>query len=363
MAEITLSRVDLATLEPRWRALEAEADGSFFQSWTWVGCLAAERFADPVLLTATEGGRIVGLALFNRTRGGLGRHALWLGESGAPAWDAVYVEHNGVLLARGHEALAAACLRAAHRGWLDGEAGPRRVVLSGLGAVQAEAAAAVGGAVRVRQASPAPYADLRRPGNFLDGLSRNTRHQLRRSARQYGTLQVERAGTEAEALLFLDALMALHRATWEARGRPGAFAAETVRRFHRALVGRGVERGEVDLLRVSADAGPVGYLYNFRYGSRVLAYQSGFDYAGAGSQQKPGLTCHHQAIEWYRAAGAATYDFLAGPDRYKASLAAATQELRWIELLPRWSLRGVVERLRATSSSPGRSAAARPDTP
>lgn len=363
MAEITLSRVDPAVLEPRWRALEAEADGSFFQSWTWVGCLAAERFSDPVLLAATEGGRTVGLALLNRTRAASGRRTLWLGESGDPAWDAVYVEHNGVLLARGHEALAAACLRAAHRGGLDGSSGPRRVVLSGLGAAQAAETAAAGGVVRIRQASPAPYADLRRPGDFLDGLSRNTRHQLRRSARQYGPLQVERAETKTEALAFLDALIVLHRATWEARGRPGAFAAETVRRFHRALVGRGVEPGAVDLLRISAGAGPVGYLYNFRHRGRVLAYQSGFDYAGAGPQQKPGLTCHHQAIEWYRAAGAATYDFLAGPDRYKASLATAAEELRWIELLPRWSARGMLQRLCLISSLTGRSAAARPDTP
>ena len=89
------------------------------------------------------------------------------------------------------------------------------------------------------------------------------------------------------------------------------------------------------------------------------------------------MTCHHQAIEWYRAAGAETYDFLAGPDRYKATLADAVQELRWVELLPRWSARGIAarlggvavrlrggaERLRAIASSPGRSAATRPGTP
>lgn len=354
MAEITLSRVDPAVLESRWRALEAEADGSFFQSWTWVGCLAAERFADPVLLAATEGGRTVGLALFNRTRTALGGHALWLGESGDSAWDAIYVEHNGILLARGHEALAAACLRAAHRGGLDGAAGPRRVMLSGLGAAQAAAAEVAGGALRVRLASPAPYAELQHPGGFLGGLSRNTRYQLRRSARHYeahGTLQLERAATEADGLAFLDALMRLHQTAWEARGQPGAFAAENVRRFHRALVGRGVERGQVDLLRISAGGRPVGYLYNFRHQGRVLAYQSGFDYAGADPHQKPGLTCHHQAIEWYRAAGVVAYDFLAGPDRYKASLANAAGELRWIELLPRWSARGMLERLRARAAS------------
>ena len=373
MPSITLSRVDPASLGPRWQALEREADGSFFQGWTWLGCLAAERFPDPVLLAAENDGRTVGLALFNRTRDRLGRTTLWLGESGDPALDAVYVEHNGVLLARGHEALAGPCLRAAHRMRLDGNRGSRRVVLSGLGPAQALAAGEAGGALRLRQASPAPFARLQRPGAFLDGLSRNARHQLRRSARDYeaaGPLAVERAGTEADALAFLHALIALHEATWTARGRPGAFATEPVRRFHRALIGRGVASGEVDLLRVRAGTAPIGYLLNFRHRGRVLAYQSGFDYAGAGPHQKPGLTCHHQAIEWYRAAGAETYDFLAGPDRYKATLADAVQELRWVDLLPRWSARGVAvrlrggaERFRAIASSPGRSAATRPGTP
>ena len=60
--------------------------GSFFQSWTWVGCLAAERFSDPVLVEATEEGRTVALGLFNRVRRRFGPSALYLGESGTPIW-------------------------------------------------------------------------------------------------------------------------------------------------------------------------------------------------------------------------------------------------------------------------------------
>src|SRR5258705_244784 len=53
MLRITLSvPEDLAGLGARWRTLEAAADGSFFQSWSWVGCLAAARFSTPVLLAA-----------------------------------------------------------------------------------------------------------------------------------------------------------------------------------------------------------------------------------------------------------------------------------------------------------------------
>ena len=59
---------DFAALGDRWRALEAQADCSFFQSWTWTGCLAEERFPDPVLLEARQDGETVALALFNRRR-------------------------------------------------------------------------------------------------------------------------------------------------------------------------------------------------------------------------------------------------------------------------------------------------------
>ncbi|HQT78274.1 MAG TPA: hypothetical protein PLD10_14560, partial [Rhodopila sp.] len=59
---------DFAALGRRWRDLEQRSAGSFFQSWTWTGCLIEERFADPVLVEAVDGNRTVGLALFNRRR-------------------------------------------------------------------------------------------------------------------------------------------------------------------------------------------------------------------------------------------------------------------------------------------------------
>jgi hypothetical protein len=40
------------------------------------------------------------------------------------------------------------------------------------------------------------------------------------------------------------------------------------------------------------------------------------------------------------------YDFLAGGDRYKTSLANAALSLHWLEMTPRWSARGVLNRLR-----------------
>lgn len=352
-ARVTLSPVhDMAAVAAAWRTLEAEADPSFFQSWTWVGCLAEERFPDPVLLQAERGDRIVGLALFNRKSSRLGAEGLWLNENGGAELDAVYVEHNGMLLARDAIDLLPACLDAAltiplvparHRGGVWG----RRIRLAGVNATYLKAAQQVG-VVRLLNETVAPFIDLAGlpPGSesYLSTLSANTRYQIRRSNGRFsrlGPLTVRLAETTREALDFLDSLAGLHQVTWMRRGERGAFANPAFLRFHRALVARALPRGELALLRVSAGSQVLGYLYNLRLNGRVFTYQSGLDYIGCaarvGSHAKPGLTCHHAAILYAQAEGARSYDFLAGPDRYKTSLTRATTRLYWFDMVPRHS--------------------------
>jgi CelD/BcsL family acetyltransferase involved in cellulose biosynthesis len=354
MVRITLSKPsDLAAVADRWQSLEARANPSFFQSWTWVGCLAEERYPNPVLLAAEEDGRTVALALFNHSQRWFMPEAVHLGESGSAVLDSVFVEHNGPLIERHREDLLAAVLRAA----IDAPIAPeqrtrwRRLVLSGVNEphlLAAQAAIAGRGQVRLVQTRPAPFVDLaglRRAGtDFLQSLSANMRYQLRRSARSYarsGPLAIQRPATVEEAWAFLDELAALHQATWRRRGRPGKFVAPAFRRFHRTLLARALPRGEVDLLRLAAGGRVIGYLYNFRYHGRVLAYQSGFDYEAAERHEKPGMTCHHLAIEAAAAEGMDYYDFLAGADRYKLSLANGSVVLHWLEIVPRWSVGGV----------------------
>ena len=333
---VTVSRVtDFAALETRWRELETRSDPSFFQSWTWTGCLVEERFPNPVLVEARQADRTVALGLFNQ-RG----RSLYLGESGDPALDTIYIEHNGILVEAGQPpSVQTACLSAALRGTGPGTSngtglGRFRLVLSGVnGAAAAEAARS--GYVRHLRATAAPYVDMERHGqDFLDRRSANTRQQLRRSDRSYaarGALMIKRAETPVETETFMDGLRALHQDWWVARGRPGAFANPFFIRFHRALLARGMDRNEIDLFRVAAGADTIGFLYNFRFRGNSLAYQSGFDYANATRHEKPGLTCHHQAIRYAAGWGAARYDFLAGDDRYKQSLSDDCETLHWIE--------------------------------
>lgn len=352
MTDITLSTVeDFAALGVRWRALESRADGSFFQGWTWTGCLAAERFPDPVLVEARRDGETVALALFNRSRGRWGGETLFMGESGVPALDCPYIEHNGVLTAAGSDpGLAAACLKAARDAPLGGKrpALTRRLVLRGIDDAALDAARQACRSVRIDVSRPAPFADLavvRRDGaDYLAGRSANARQQIRRSDRAYaaqGALRIDRAETAQAAHELLDAMAVLHQATWTGRGQPGSFAEPFFARFHHTLIDRGMSRGEVDLLRVTAGDRIVGILYNFRWRGRALAYQSGFDYGSAGRHQKPGLTSHHLAVRHYLVTGIDSYDFLAGDGRYKRSLADGQIVMHWVSCDTLWSPRRI----------------------
>lgn len=329
---------DLGQVRAAWRGLQARADASVFQTEAWVFCLAEQRARNMVVLRAERAGELVGLALVNR-RGG----ALHLAETGDPALDAVFIEHNGPLLARGHEdllgAFLAALLHASGRGG---------VRLSGV-APELVAALPPGTVTRVLGDRLAPFIALNTldpgPDGFLAGLSANTRQQLRRSNRSYaqaGPVAVRRAASVEEALAFLDALAVLHQARWTARGKPGAFANPDFVAFHRTLVAEAVPQEAIDLLRITAGTRVIGYLYNLRHERRVFAYQAGFDYDGATSQEKPGLTCHHAAIERAREEGMLVYDFLAGADRYKSSLANRTGRMLWLQAARRASLAGAV---------------------
>jgi len=354
---------DETALGRQWRELEARADCSFFQSWTYTGCLMAERFSDPIVLEAYSepapgsGEVLVGLALFNRRRGRFGTERLLLGESGIPSFDTLFIEHNGPLIARDLAPALLPRLLEAAVGHPVGTArafAPQRLVfMSGVGENVVMAARAARGVMALRDTQLAPALDLaglRKSGTgLLDRMSANTRYQLRRSARCFtagGPLLVHRAPDVAEGHRWLDALATLHQQTWERRGLPGAFADANFRRFHHALIDRGLPRGEVDLLEVSAGPRRVGYLLNFVFRGTVYAYQSGFDYTLAGRHEKPGLTCHHQAIEMYLRKGMDRYDFLGGAERYKMSLSDTVMPLHWVTLAARWSGPGIFFRIK-----------------
>ncbi len=353
MTTVRVSKVtDFAALGARWRDLEQRAQASFFQTWSWTGCLAAERFTDPVLVEATDAGRTVALALFNRRRGNL-----YLGESGDPALDCPYIEHNGVLAEFGRsEELTHDCLAAVAQSSV--------LVLSGIDEPTLRVIRRLAGQIWIAKRDDLPFLDLtaiRQSGSgYLATRSANTRHQIRQSDRFYaslGPLTIRRPATLAEAHATLDTLAVLHQATWTARGKPGSFAQPFFARFHHALIDIAFPRDEIDLLTLAAGETTVGVLYNLRDGTGIRAYQSGFDYRAAGQRGKPGLACHHAAIQRALAQPVAVYDFLAGDARYKRSLASRSTPQYWIEAGPAWSPGLLVRRLKARLAGRGNAVA------
>ena len=327
----------LATLEREWRSLEAVARPSFFTSWQWIGTLlaAVPAASRPSLLRGAAQGQTVGLALLGagtiRRRHGLVQsRALYLNETGDPRFDAITIEHNGILAGRsggGGFRRGGQVVRRPRRG--GGRALCQRSALH-LSEPMVEGR----GLGRTEAALPSYSLDLSllssSGGELYPLLSANARQQLRRAMWHFesnGPLQLSAAATTAEALAFFMELKTLHCASWERRGTRHSFSGEFFEPFHRLLIERSFAAGGTQLLRASAGSRVIGYLYNFRYGDRIYAYQSGF--ADSDRHERPGAVTHALAIRHAFQSGARIYDFMAGRNRLKESFSTQCEPMLW----------------------------------
>jgi len=326
-----------AALEHEWRTLETLARPSFFTSWHWIGTLLAAlpRTQLPSLLRGVAGGRTVALALLgagvSRRRNGLVRsRALYLNETGDPHFDALTIEHNGILAVAEREAPVFDAALA----WFAGvREEADELHLSGSLRRPPEGAVEGRGLGRVETVMPSYSVDLNQlsaSGGLDPVLSANARQQLRRAFRQFeraGPLELSEATTTSEALDFFAGLKMLHCASWERRSRAHAFTHAFFEPFHRLLIERSFVAGGVQLLRASVGHRVIGYLYNFRLGTRIYAYQSGF--ADADRRERPGIVTHALAIQHAFQSGAGVYDLMAGRNRLKESLATRCEPMLW----------------------------------
>src|SRR5262249_61562841 len=85
--------------------------------------------------------------------------------------------------------------------------------------------------------------------------------------------------------------------------------------------------GGTHLLKATAGSRIIGYLYNFRLGNRIYAYQSGF--AEVGRHERPGIVTHALAIRHAFQSGAQVYDFMAGRNRLKESFSTHCEPMLW----------------------------------
>jgi len=328
----------LVVLEREWRTLEAAATPSFFTSWQWIGTLLAvvPVAHRPQLLRGVAQGETVALALLGageiRRRYGLVRsRALYLNETGDPRFDSVTIEHNSILAKTGREA---AVLDSAIAWFVGLNAEADELHFSGSVLRLPETMVEGRGLGRSETILPSYSVDLGllspSAGELYPVLSTNARQQLRRALRHFerwGPLHLSAAETPAEALGFFAELKALHCASWQRRGKAHAFSGGFFEPFHRLLIERSHTEGGTQLLRASAGDRAIGYLYNFRLGSRIYAYQSGF--ADADRRERPGVVTHALAIRHAFRSGARVYDLMAGHNRLKESLATRCEPMMW----------------------------------
>lgn len=311
----------LDELENLWRGLEAR---SFFADWDWIGAWlhTLPRDFDPQLIRAMRGERIVGLAIgmFRRSErhGIVHTHQLHFNATGDPAFDTITIEHNDFA---GETGLLPVFLQ-----WFSQSGAADELILPG---VSPEDAPDIPKLLRSVRNVPAfandALAVIARDG-MAATLSRNARQQLNRNLRdlsRFGALCVEEADDPATRLAWFEALKDLHIRSWSRRGKRHAFSEPYFETFHRALV----SSPAVQLLRIRAGRHVLGYLYNFRFGGAVYAYQSGF--ADEDGADRPGYVSHALAIEHAAKQGMARYDFLAGDNRLKRSFGPSHYTLSW----------------------------------
>ncbi len=328
----------LPELEREWRQLEAAGNPSFFTSWYWIGTLlsAVPPASRPKLLRGTAHGRTVSLALLGanetrRRRGLVRSRGLYLNQTGDPRFDSLTIEHNGMLAAAECElgvwdeliGWFASLREKADELHVGGS--PRRLP---------EPALSRWGLGCHETSIPSYSIDLCQledsDGELYPVLSANARQQLRRTLRYFerlGALRLAEATSVADALAFFNALKELHCASWERRGRSHSFSGGFFEPFHRLLIERSFAEGGTQLLRACAGDRVLGYLYNFRLGNRVYAYQSGFD--DADPRERPGMATHFLAIRHAFRSGARVYDFMAGHNRLKESFATRCEPMLW----------------------------------
>jgi CelD/BcsL family acetyltransferase involved in cellulose biosynthesis len=311
------------------------------------------------ILSARREGCQVGLAVvfdapIRRRLLPIGR-AAFVHETGIDAFDALCIEYNGFLVDSRHAPIVQQAMfhHICRSGSPWREVHLRRADV-GIGETVLRSSHGVYCLAETRNSCLVDLVKVReRNGDYLGLLSGNRREQIRRSMRAYaaiGPLDLTEAHDVPTALEFLDRLIALHDRHWVERGGTSDFTTPYGRAFHKGLVASKLLSGEVQLLRVCVGAQELGYVYSFIHQGRVCFYQSGYDYQMLGPKHRPGLVTLVLAIQHNAAKGMSVFDFLAGNQAYKASLATDRAEMiSWTlqrrsalstaEMAMRWKLR------------------------
>jgi len=330
----------MVELESDWRDLERRSRLAVFLSWQWIGVWLDVYKPSGRLVRVYESDRLIGACIIveanERRHGLLNSKCIRLHQTGRSYEDQIWIEYNGVLSEKGREqevieaSLRHICLKDDR--W-------EEFVIGAIDEHDAEFyARATGLAKHVRWEAPCYGVDLleleQHPAGYLSSLSRNTRHQIRRSMRLYcdrGELRLVCAESLEEALVSFESIGPRHLARWGSGLDQSGFANPDFIRFHRRMIEQHWEKGGVDLVAIWSGSEQIGAFYNLLYQGVVYFYLSGLK-VEEDNRLKPGLVGHSMCIEHYRSLGFEFYDFMGGSERYKTQMGHKHRNLVQISL-------------------------------
>jgi CelD/BcsL family acetyltransferase involved in cellulose biosynthesis len=206
--------------------------------------------------------------------------------------------------------------------------------------------------VETTETARAPYISLPKTWEtYLKSLSSTHRRQVTRSLRAFeewadGAARLDRVTDAAELEQAKRVLVELHHARWEGDGQSCVFHSPSFLQFHDAIMRTLLERGSLELLRLSVRGEPVAALYGMTWGDKTIAYQTGRS-LNVPNSIRPGGVILAYAVRAAIEAGRREFDFLADEAPYKLQMATASRplvQLRAHRAGPRETMRRLMER-------------------
>jgi CelD/BcsL family acetyltransferase involved in cellulose biosynthesis len=178
---------------------------------------------------------------------------------------------------------------------------------------------------------------------YLDGLSKKFRQEVRRLERRYfdsGKAVLRTVEKLVDLPRGLDLLVELHQRRRQSLGEPGCYASPRFSSFIREVSPLMMQQGQMQFQWLEIDGRPAAVEYQLVGSGVVYAYQTGIDPATAADQ--PGKLTNLAGIRRAIEGGHHSYDFLRGDEPYKAHFRAAARpsmEIRIISDRPAAQLR------------------------
>jgi CelD/BcsL family acetyltransferase involved in cellulose biosynthesis len=171
--------------------------------------------------------------------------------------------------------------------------------------------------------------------DYLKMLSKQQRNRSRRWTRSH--LESDRMVMHFDAKLpqlekAFDVLVDLHQRRWQQRGLPGSFSSRRFLAFHREIIRRLGERGQVQIAWLEYDGKPLAAEYQLLGDGVQYAYQAGIDPDRL--DENPGQLVTIAAFQNAIASHARAYDFLRGDEPYKALWRAQPRPMLAVRVIP-----------------------------